>query len=142
MDNLIPAPVRTEDGGPHAFLPDRSTTLTAHPGTESAERWLRTTLGGALGLPLAPGTRVDGAGNTVELRIDACLEPEGYRLSVAPGAGVRITGGSAAGVFWGRRPSVSSWAPKRSAAHPSAPVHPGEFRPWRSRTGPAFPGAA
>ncbi|WP_330320167.1 beta-N-acetylhexosaminidase [Streptomyces clavifer] len=101
MDNLIPAPVRAEDGGPHAFLPDRSTTLTAHPGTESAERWLRTTLGGALGLPLAPGTRVDGAGNTVELRIDACLEPEGYRLSVAPGAGVRITGGSAAGVFWG-----------------------------------------
>ena len=87
MDNLIPAPVRTEDGGPHAFLPDRSTTLTAHPGTESAESWLRTTLGGALGLPLAPGTRVDGAGNTVELRIDACLEPEGYRLSVAPGAG-------------------------------------------------------
>ncbi|MFD4033108.1 beta-N-acetylhexosaminidase [Streptomyces sp. NPDC058637] len=101
MDNLIPAPVRTEGGGGRGFLLDPSTTLGAQAGTEGTERWLRATLGAAFGLPLAPGTPADGAGNTVELRVDATLEPEGYRLSVTPGSGVRITGGSAAGVFWG-----------------------------------------
>ncbi|MFE8006257.1 beta-N-acetylhexosaminidase [Streptomyces sp. NPDC057418] len=101
MDDLIPAPVRAEGDGGHGFLLGPSTTLTAHAGTESTERWLRTTLGAAFGLPLAPGTPSGEAGNTVELRIDATLRPEGYRLSVAPGSGVRITGGSSAGVFWG-----------------------------------------
>ncbi|MFE9912363.1 beta-N-acetylhexosaminidase [Streptomyces clavifer] len=141
MDNLIPAPVRTEGGGPHAFLPDRSTTLTAHPGTEGTERWLRATLGGALGLPLAPGTPADGAGNTVELCVDATLEPEGYRLSVAPGSGVRITGGSAAGVFWGAQtlrqllgPEAFRRAPVGAGTGKGVPATEIEDRPrfpWR-----------
>lgn len=103
MHHLIPAPVHTggEDRG--EFLLDGATTLAAGPGTEGTERWLRTTLGAAFGLPLAPSA-VDAEGaaaNTVELRIDPGLEPEGYRLGVSSARGVRITGGDAAGVFWG-----------------------------------------
>ncbi|MDT0426107.1 beta-N-acetylhexosaminidase [Streptomyces salyersiae] len=103
MDNLIPAPVRVGANTPgEGFLPDRSTTLTAQPGTETTERWLRATLGAAFGLPLGParpGTKEPG--NTVELCLDPALGPESYRLVVAPGTGVRITGGDSAGVFWG-----------------------------------------
>ncbi|MFJ8920427.1 beta-N-acetylhexosaminidase [Streptomyces sp. NPDC102415] len=105
MDHLIPAPVRTEgdDGGGSrgGFVLDGATTLTAGPGTGDTERWLRTTLGAAFGVPLAPGTPAEGTANTLELRIDPSLEPEGYRLTVAPAEGVRITGGGPAGVFWG-----------------------------------------
>ncbi|MFI8435982.1 beta-N-acetylhexosaminidase [Streptomyces sp. NPDC079020] len=118
--DLIPAPRNTRGAGRPGFAPDRDTTITAAPGTENTARWLRTTLGAAFGLPLAPragsATGADGAagpgsapgaesttraGNTVELLIDPDLEPEGYRLSVTPGHGIRVTGGSAAGVFWG-----------------------------------------
>ncbi|MEV5159616.1 beta-N-acetylhexosaminidase [Streptomyces sp. NPDC053728] len=103
MHHLIPAPVHTggEDRG--EFLLDAATTLTAGPGTDGTERWLRTTLGAAFGLPLAPpavGSEGEAA-NTVELRIDPGLEPEGYRLGVSSARGLRITGGDAAGVFWG-----------------------------------------
>ncbi|MEU2677747.1 beta-N-acetylhexosaminidase [Streptomyces sp. NPDC007107] len=105
MDHLIPAPVRTGgDGGSGSrggFVLDGATTLTAGPGTGDTERWLRTTLGAAFGVPLAPGTPAEGTANTLELRIDPSLEPEGYRLTVAPAEGVRITGGGPAGVFWG-----------------------------------------
>lgn len=150
MDNLIPAPVRSSGGGADdnggdgsgAFLLDGATTLTAGPGTGSTERWLRTTLGAAFGLPLAQGTPADEPANTIDLRIDATLEREGYRLSVAPGSGVRLTGGSAAGVFWGRRRSVSSSAPTRSAGPPCAPVRGGPCPARRSRTARASAGGA
>ncbi|MFF3830319.1 beta-N-acetylhexosaminidase [Streptomyces sp. NPDC002458] len=125
MDHLIPAPVRTGDGGGGSrggFVLDGATTLTAGPGTGSTERWLRTTLGAAFGVPLAPGTPADGTANTVELRIDPSLEPEGYRLTVAPAQGVRITGGGPAGVFWGAQtlrqllgPQAFRRAPVRSS---------------------------
>ncbi|MFG2593416.1 beta-N-acetylhexosaminidase [Streptomyces sp. NPDC048438] len=125
MDNLIPAPVRTGGDDSGAFLLDGATTLDAGAGTESTERWLRTTLGAALGLPLAPGTPADQAGNTVHLRIDATLEPEGYRLSVAPADGVRITGGSGAGVFWGAQTLRQLLGPE---AFRRAPADPGAKR--------------
>ncbi|MER5985284.1 beta-N-acetylhexosaminidase [Streptomyces sp. NPDC001787] len=118
--DLIPAPRNTRGAGRPGFAPDRDTTITAAPGTENTARWLRTTLGAAFGLPLSPraGTttgprsapgpdsapgaeNTTRAGNTVELLIDPDLESEGYRLSIDPGHGIRITGGSAAGVFWG-----------------------------------------
>ncbi|MFE3517065.1 beta-N-acetylhexosaminidase [Streptomyces sp. NPDC059166] len=105
MYDLIPAPSRVGGEGRCGFFLDRSTTLTAGPGTEGTERWLRATLGAAFGLGLTPGAvGADGAAsapNTVELRIDPSVEPEGYRLVTVPAWGVRITGGSAAGVFWG-----------------------------------------
>lgn len=96
---LIPAPVSVGDQGRCGFLMDRATTITGQDGTESTERWLRSTLGAAFGLSLPPGA--EGKDNTVLLRIDPALEPEGYRLATGTGQSVVITGGSPAGVFWG-----------------------------------------
>ncbi|MET7369814.1 beta-N-acetylhexosaminidase [Streptomyces sp. NPDC005566] len=123
MHNLIPAPVHIGDPGSCGFLLDQATTITAQAGTATAERWLRATLGAAFGLPLAPGTG-DGA-NTIELRVDPSLEPEGYRLGVSPTWGVRITGGSAAGVFWGAQTLRQLLGPE---AFRRAPVSPGTQR--------------
>ncbi|MFF9686014.1 beta-N-acetylhexosaminidase [Streptomyces sp. NPDC014623] len=123
MDNLIPVPVRTGGDGRGGFLLDGATTLVAEPGTGRTERWLRTTLGAAFGLPLAPGAA--GGDNTVELRVDPSLEPEGYRLDVKAVRGVRITGGSAAGVFWGAQTLRQLLGPE---AFRRAPVSPGAER--------------
>ncbi|NUK06008.1 beta-N-acetylhexosaminidase [Streptomyces lunaelactis] len=97
--DLIPAPRAVDGPSRCGFLPDRGTTLYAGPGTESTERWLRSTLGAALGLPLAPGE--ERAENSLTLLIDNTLEPEAYRLGVVQSRGVEIRGGSGAGVFWG-----------------------------------------
>ncbi|MET7787809.1 beta-N-acetylhexosaminidase [Streptomyces sp900116325] len=96
---LIPAPVSVGDQGRCGFLMDRGTTITGQDGTESTERWLRSTLGAAFGLLLPPGA--ESKDNTILLRIDPALEPEGYRLATGTGQSVVITGGSPAGVFWG-----------------------------------------
>ncbi|MFE0700435.1 beta-N-acetylhexosaminidase [Streptomyces sp. NPDC058872] len=98
--DLIPMPVRT--GGPHrgGFPLDHRTTLSAAPGTETTERWLRTTLGAAFALPLR--TPVDGDDAPgIRLRLDGTLAPEAYRLDVLADRAVEITGGGPAGVFWG-----------------------------------------
>ncbi|MFJ8753397.1 beta-N-acetylhexosaminidase [Streptomyces sp. NPDC102441] len=142
MDNLIPAPARTGGEGSGGFVLDEATTLSAGPGTETTERWLRTTLGAAFGLPLAPaGVDAEGAPNTIELGIDPSLEPEGYRLGVAPTWGVRITGGSAAGVFWGAQtlrqlldPEAFRRAPVAAGARKAVPFTEIEDGPrfrWR-----------
>ncbi|WP_327118056.1 beta-N-acetylhexosaminidase [Streptomyces sp. NBC_01341] len=126
MDNLIPAPVRAGGDDSRAFVLDGTTTLTAAPGTESTERWLRGTLGAAFGLPLAPAPRGAASSvNTVELQVDPALEPEGYRLGVDAVRGVRITGGSAAGVFWGAQTLRQLLGPE---AFRRAPVSPGAER--------------
>jgi hexosaminidase len=84
----------------HRGVPlDAGTSLWAGPGTGTTERWLRATLGMALGLSLPPGE--EDAGNSVRLRIDGTLEPEAYKLSVVADRGVEIRGGGPAGVFWG-----------------------------------------
>ncbi|MFF3732639.1 beta-N-acetylhexosaminidase [Streptomyces sp. NPDC002476] len=115
--DLIPAPVRVVgagdpagvddagNGAPDGLPLDSATTITAAPGTENTERWLRSTLGAAFGLPLAPGGDGNGGAGgdtarTIRLGLDPALEPEGYRLASTPD-GVEITGGSPAGVFWG-----------------------------------------
>ncbi|MEU6342354.1 beta-N-acetylhexosaminidase [Streptomyces sp. NPDC046977] len=102
--DLIPAPVeahRHADIGHFELRP--GTALSAGPGAEPAARWLRSVLGAATGFALLPG---DSAGDgSITLRLDpevtAELGAEGYRLSVAPGQGVRIDGGGPAGLFWG-----------------------------------------
>ncbi|MGW5736188.1 MULTISPECIES: beta-N-acetylhexosaminidase [Streptomyces] len=94
LSQLIPAPARAEAPHSEGFVLDSSTALRAGPGTESTERWLRATLGGALGLPLAPG---EGG---IALGVDDSLAPEAYRLTVGEG-GIEILGGAAPGVFWG-----------------------------------------
>ncbi|MEU2409772.1 beta-N-acetylhexosaminidase [Streptomyces sp. NPDC012486] len=126
MHHLIPAPRRADGDGGRGFVPDGATTITAGPGTGGTERWLRTTLGAAFGLPLAPGiVGAEEAADTIELRIDPALEPEGYRLTVAPDRGVRITGGSAAGVFWGAQTLRQLLGPE---AFRRAPVGQGAAR--------------
>ncbi|MFF3259254.1 beta-N-acetylhexosaminidase [Streptomyces sp. NPDC002932] len=123
---LIPAPVRA--GGPGGqggggFVLDASTTISAAPGTETTERWLRATLGAAFGLSLAPAA--EGAEQSVRLLTDPALEPEAYRLTTLPGNSVAITGGSPAGVFWGAQtlrqllgPEAFRRAPVDGAARP------------------------
>jgi hexosaminidase len=96
--SLIPAPLVVEGTTHGRFALDADTVLWAGPGTDTAERWLRSTLGAALGLPLRPGPQ-DTPG-AVRLLLDDTLEPEAYRLGVGDG-GVEIRGGDAAGVFWG-----------------------------------------
>ncbi|MFC8224720.1 beta-N-acetylhexosaminidase [Streptomyces sp. NPDC057287] len=123
MHHLIPAPVRTNGDGSGGFLLDGATTLRAAPGTEGTERWLRTTLGASFGLPLAPAP-VSSA-NSIELSVDPALEPEAYRLDVEPVRGVRIVGGSAAGVFWGAQTLRQLLGPE---AFRRAPVNPGAER--------------
>ncbi|MEV7704680.1 beta-N-acetylhexosaminidase [Mesorhizobium sp. B2-3-3] len=126
MHHLIPAPRRADGDGGRGFVPDGATTITAGPGTGGTERWLRTTLGAAFGLPLAPGTvGAEEAAGTIELRIDPALEPEGYRLTVVPDRGVRITGGSEAGVFWGAQTLRQLLGPE---AFRRAPVGQGAAR--------------
>ncbi|MER6554726.1 MULTISPECIES: beta-N-acetylhexosaminidase [Streptomyces] len=126
MHHLIPAPRRADGDGGRGFVPDGATTITAGPGTGGTERWLRATLGAAFGLPLAPGTvGAEDAAGTIELRIDPALEPECYRLTVVPDRGVRITGGSAAGVFWGAQTLRQLLGPE---AFRRAPVGQGAAR--------------
>ncbi|MFJ2584705.1 beta-N-acetylhexosaminidase [Streptomyces sp. NPDC087538] len=122
--HIVPAPVGAGGEGRCGFLFDPSTTITAAPGTENTERWLRTTLGAAFGLPLAPRPAAEGrehATNTVRLGIDPALEPEGYRLSTGTGTCVEITGGSPAGVFWGAQTLRQLLGPEAFRRAPTAP---------------------
>ncbi|MEU5184892.1 beta-N-acetylhexosaminidase [Streptomyces longwoodensis] len=118
--SLLPAP-RAVEGPMRCGLDlDDSTTLWAAPGTESTERWLRATLGAALGLPLRPGAP-DAPGG-VRLVLDDALGAEAYRLDVVAGRGVEIRGGDPAGVFWGAQTLRQLLGPD---AFRRAPVRPG-----------------
>ncbi|MEU5110600.1 beta-N-acetylhexosaminidase [Streptomyces longwoodensis] len=117
---LLPAP-RAVEGPMRCGLDlDDSTTLWAAPGTESTERWLRATLGAALGLPLRPGAP-DAPGG-VRLVLDDTLGAEAYRLDVVATRGVQIRGGDPAGVFWGAQTLRQLLGPD---AFRRAPVRPG-----------------
>ncbi|MFJ4789001.1 beta-N-acetylhexosaminidase [Streptomyces sp. NPDC088794] len=120
LTELIPAPRAVEGAGRCGFPFESDTALWGEPGTEGTQRWLRSTLGAALGLPLAPGR--EGEPNTVALRLDETLAPEAYRLEVVATLGVTITGGSAAGVFWGAQTLRQLLGP---AAFRRAPIDPG-----------------
>ncbi|MFE5939118.1 beta-N-acetylhexosaminidase [Streptomyces sp. NPDC056470] len=126
--DLVPAPLSVE--GPHrrGFVLDRRTTLDAAPGTETAERWLRTTLGAAFALPL-PAAAGENAPHSIRLRIDDTLAPEAYRLHVLVDQAVEITGGGPAGVFWGAQtlrqllgPEAFRTAPVNREVTPGLPV--------------------
>jgi hexosaminidase len=129
--DLIPTPSHeptySAEGG---FTLTPETLLVAEPGTEGTARWLRAALGAATGLPLAPGAPADrSAAGLVRLAVDerAPGGPEGYRLTVDPACGVRITGGGPAGVFWGAQTLRQLLGPD---AFRRAPVG-GPDREWR-----------
>ncbi|MFF5253643.1 beta-N-acetylhexosaminidase [Streptomyces leeuwenhoekii] len=138
-DGLIPVPCAVEKRpGGQEFELTEHTTVWAAPGTGTTERWLRAVLGAALGLPLRPGPR--DARDALRLRLDDTLAPEEYRLSVT-GAGVDLTGGSAAGVFWAAQtlrqllgPDAFRKAPLRPGTRPTVEHQVIEDRPrfrWR-----------
>ncbi|MEU2926298.1 beta-N-acetylhexosaminidase [Streptomyces sp. NPDC007251] len=101
---LIPAPssLAASLPGGTGFVVDADTEIEATEGTERVARWLRTTVGAATGLPLAPHR---DSGSRILLRITPSLEdelgsPEAYQLC-ADGYLVCIDGASEAGLFWG-----------------------------------------
>ncbi|GAA2479556.1 beta-N-acetylhexosaminidase [Streptomyces gobitricini] len=120
--DLIPAPraCRRVPSSGHDRL-DAGTLLEARAGTEGVARWFRATIGAATGLPFPDGDTTD---NRVVLDIDPGLAPEGYRVAV-DGHGLRIQGGSAAGVFWGAQTFRQLLGPE---AFRRAPVDSG--RAW------------
>ncbi|MFD6531515.1 beta-N-acetylhexosaminidase [Streptomyces sp. NPDC060184] len=136
---LVPAPRRARTTGDAPFVLDAATTLTAGPGTGSAGRWLRSTLGAAFGVPLAPGT--GGGPGTIGLVTDPALEPEAYRLTAGAATGVTITGGSPAGLLHGAQtlrqllgPGAFRRAPVAPGARPAVPAVEIEDAPrfaWR-----------
>ncbi|MFF0592652.1 beta-N-acetylhexosaminidase [Streptomyces antibioticus] len=118
MTELIPAP-RAVTAAPGEVRLTAHSRLHAGPGAEGAERWLRTTLGQATGLPLREGREPDGTGTDgIALRVDGRLGPEAYRL-VSDARGVLVEGGDAAGVFWGAQTLRQLLGPD---AHRRAPV--------------------
>ncbi|MFF8483638.1 beta-N-acetylhexosaminidase [Streptomyces antibioticus] len=119
MTELIPAP-RALTAAPGEVRLTARSRLHAGPGAEGAERWLRTALGQATGLPLREGREPDGTDGTdgIALRVDGRLGPEAYRL-VSDARGVLVEGGDAAGVFWGAQTLRQLLGPD---AHRRAPV--------------------
>jgi hexosaminidase len=146
--DLIPAPsaLRWSPPAGHVRIDD-GTLLEARPGTEGVARWFRATVGAATGLPFPNGNSngsdsngssdgdgssdgacagdPHGAGSRIVLDIDPGLAPEGYRIAI-DGHAQRITGGSAAGVFWGAQTYRQLLGPD---AYRRAPVGP-PGRPW------------
>ncbi|MGI5528385.1 beta-N-acetylhexosaminidase [Streptomyces syringium] len=141
--DLVPLPGALSRPSPSVgrLVLNEDTLIEAQPGTEGVARWLRSTVGAATGLPLRDGHDAD---HRIVLRIDPAtareLGPEGYRL-IGDGHGLRIHGGSAAGVFWGAQtlrqllgPDAFRRAPLPSKRQWSVPVLAIEDAPrfaWR-----------
>ncbi len=97
--HLVPAPrsvARPAQPGTYRLTP--ASSLGGEAGTERVAAWLRAELGAATGFDLLPETADAGGG--VRLTLDPGLGTEAYRL-VVDADGVRLTGGGAAGLFWG-----------------------------------------
>ncbi|WP_432055109.1 beta-N-acetylhexosaminidase [Streptomyces sp. bgisy022] len=127
--DLLPAPLAVERPRDGTVDLTDATTLWAGPGTGTTERWLRSTLGAALRLPLRPGP--EDAPDGLRLRVDDTLPPEAYRLTVEAGTGTEITGGSAAGVFWGAQTLRQLLGPdafRRAPVRPHGPLRLAEQR--------------
>ncbi|MFJ6216401.1 beta-N-acetylhexosaminidase [Streptomyces sp. NPDC092296] len=126
--DLIPAPLdahRYGDGKCVALGPD--TALSAGPGAEQAERWLRAELGAATGFRLSPHEAAPGDALRLAVHplVTEELGPEGYQIRVSPN-GTDVFGGGPAGVFWGAQTLRQLLGPD---AYRRAPL-PGEHR-WR-----------
>ncbi|WP_110944581.1 beta-N-acetylhexosaminidase [Streptomyces niger] len=132
---LLPAPVHMDAAPGAGCTLDAGTALAAGPGTATTERWLRTTLGGALDLPLPPGRA--GAPGTITLTVNPELPAEHYRLDTVDGS-VRITGGDPAGVFWGAQTLRQLLGPDAFRRAPIAPEGGRSLPAVRIEDGPRF----
>ncbi|UQA95176.1 beta-N-acetylhexosaminidase [Streptomyces halobius] len=135
--DLIPAPLRIDGPYRSAVRLGESTALAAAPGTEDTACWLRDTLGAAFGLPLPPGP--DDAADTLSLTLDGDLPAEGYRLDADAAWGVRIAGGSPAGVFWGAQTLRQLLGPRAFRRAPIAPDRPLALPQQSIEDAPRFP---
>ncbi len=104
--DLIPAPSSAVRRPDEDFPLDAATTLTAAPALADAERWLRTTLSAATGLPLDPGR----PGTGIELVQDDALAAEAYRITVRPGRALLAAGGPAGALWGGADPAAAARA--------------------------------
>ncbi|EST25851.1 beta-N-acetylhexosaminidase [Streptomyces roseochromogenus] len=139
---LIPAPAgiaASLPGGGTGFVIDADTEIEATEGTERVARWLRTTVGAATGLPLAP---LRDSGCRVLLRIDPALadalgSDEGYQLC-ADGYLVCIDGASEAGLFWGAQTFRQLLGPEAFRRAPVSGRTEWEFPAVTIRDAPRF----
>ncbi|GAA3725619.1 beta-N-acetylhexosaminidase [Salinactinospora qingdaonensis] len=116
--SLLPRPVEYVAGhGAGPALTDRS-GLDADAACAATAQWLRTEVGAATGLALAPVTDGEGPHITLRVRPDAGLGSEGYELT-ATGSGVSIVGTDPAGVFYGAQ-TLRQLLP--AAAYRRAPI--------------------
>ncbi|POX43300.1 beta-N-acetylhexosaminidase [Streptomyces sp. Ru73] len=132
---LVPAPAHLDAVAGAGCTLDATTALAAGPGTGTTERWLHSTVGAALGLPLPPGPA--GAPGTITLAVDPGLPPEHYRLDTTGGA-VRITGGDPAGVFWGAQTLRQLLGADAFRRAPLAPGRATDLPAVRIEDGPRF----
>ncbi|MFJ2953823.1 beta-N-acetylhexosaminidase [Streptomyces sp. NPDC087270] len=111
-----PASVHRRSG---AFPLDEATGLTAPPELLPTAHWLLDALRRPTRLPLPLNT---DAPRRIALELDDALGPEEYRLTVEP-EGIRVAGGSRAGVFYGGQTLLQLLPPDvyRAAATGHAP---------------------
>ena len=120
MHDLIPAPRLVREGEGEDFVLDGGTALLAGPGTEDVARQIRR----ELPVPLLPPDGEEKG--LVVLALDPELAAEAYRLTVGAGR-VEITGGAAAGAYWGVQTLRQLLPPgfyRRAGADASARVAP------------------
>ncbi|KKD07113.1 beta-N-acetylhexosaminidase [Streptomyces sp. WM6386] len=100
--DLIPEPAYVRRHGTDFWELGPNTGLAVEEGAEPAARWLRSTLGAATGLPLAPASA--GGDDVIRLSVQPRptqgLAAESYQLAVTP-RGAHVVGGGPAGLFWG-----------------------------------------
>ncbi|MFD4370683.1 beta-N-acetylhexosaminidase [Streptomyces sp. NPDC058486] len=114
-----PASFRADEG---EFTLTDATTIVAPAELTSVAHWLQAALRPATGLrlPVSPS----GAGpHRIVLALDGESAPEGFRLASGP-RGVLVTGGDAAGVFYGCQALLQLLPP---AVYRRSPL-PGEWR--------------
>jgi len=96
---IIPRPTALEfDDGEFVF--QRNTRIVAPGGLDAVANWLQAVLRPAMGFSLARVDDPESVHSTVVLDLGLDLHPEGFRLSAGPD-GIRIEGGTPAGVFYG-----------------------------------------
>ena len=136
--DLIPKPLRVEEGSGH-FLLTSQATIGYDAALEEQAKYLQQILSQSTGWDLA--LKADARKTTIRLELnpDKTGKPEGYRLTVTPKT-VTVTGEDKGGVFYGiqtllqlfpaeiygdrRRPDVE-WAA------PAVTIYDAPNRPWR-----------